>query len=163
MLLQKWMLKCFNKSYNAKIITFLKSTTNTSPTSESAARSLPPIGWSFMYVETSSNNHVMVSWERTDNIHISNIKFYFKSFSTYDPNLRGMGRFRIQIILEDDSRSTIYNVPKIYQFKNRSSQWHLLDMDVTHENYCIKFIYDQIPTAHSDMCFSNIILTHSVY
>ena len=48
---------CLNKSYNAEINTFLKPTTNTSTTSESGAASLPPIGWAFMYVETSSNNH----------------------------------------------------------------------------------------------------------
>ena len=80
MLLQKWFLRCLNKSYNAKNDTFLKSTFNTSPTSESGAASLPPIEWAFMYVETSSNNHganhVMVSWERTDVIHIFYIKFY---------------------------------------------------------------------------------------
>ena len=106
MLTQKWMLKCLNKSYNAKVITFLKSTTNTSPTVESGAISLPPIGWAFMYVESSSDNHganrVMVSWERTDIIHISTIKFYYNRFSTSDSNLRGMGRFRIQLLLEDN-------------------------------------------------------------
>ena len=41
MLLQKWILKFLNKSYSAKINTFLKSTTNTSPTAESAASTLP--------------------------------------------------------------------------------------------------------------------------
>ena len=77
--LQKWNLKCANKNYIAKIKTFLKSTTSTSPTSENGASSIPPIGWSFMYIESSGNNHganhVMVSWERTDIIHISNIEF----------------------------------------------------------------------------------------
>ena len=43
-LLQKRKIKCSNKSYNAKINTFLKSTTKTSPTSKSGAASLPPIG-----------------------------------------------------------------------------------------------------------------------
>ena len=80
MLLKNWMLRCLNKTYTANIITFPKSTTNTSPTAESGASTIPQIGWSFMYVETSSNNHganhIMVSWERTDIIHISNINFY---------------------------------------------------------------------------------------
>ena len=62
-----------------KIKTFLKSTTSNSPESDSGASSIPPIGWSFMYVETSSNNHganhILVSWERSSIIHISNIKF----------------------------------------------------------------------------------------
>ena len=78
MLLQKWMLKCLIKSYNAKINTFPKSTTQISPTSQSEASSLPTAGWSFMYVETSSNNHganhIMVSSKRSDINHISNIK-----------------------------------------------------------------------------------------
>ena len=67
-LLQKWILKCVNKKYNAKIKTFLKSTTSTSPTAESGASSLPSIGWSFMYVESSGNkygaNHISVSCEK---------------------------------------------------------------------------------------------------
>ena len=79
LLLQKWILKCLNKNYNAKIITLLKSTTNTLPTAASGANSLPPIGWSLLYVESSRNfhgaNHVMVSWERTDIINKSNMKF----------------------------------------------------------------------------------------
>ena len=83
-LLQKWMLKCLKKSYNAKVNTFLKSTTNTSRTADSGAKSPPSIGRAFMYVETSSNNHganhVMVFWERSDIIHISNIKFYYNRF-----------------------------------------------------------------------------------
>ena len=90
-LLQKWILKCVNNNYNAKINTFLKSTTNTSPTSESGASSITPIGWSFMCVESSGNNHgadhISVSWDRSDNIHISNIKNYYNSFSTSDQSL----------------------------------------------------------------------------
>ena len=100
---QKWKLKCLNKSYNAKINTILKSTTSTSPTAESGATSIPPIGWSLMYVESSGKNHganhIMVSLERTDIIHITNIKFYLNRFSTSDQILRGMGRFRIQLLL----------------------------------------------------------------
>ena len=37
-LLQKWILKCANKNYNAEIYKLLKSTTSTSPTSESGQR-----------------------------------------------------------------------------------------------------------------------------
>ena len=98
-LLQKWVLNCVNKIYNGKINTFLKSTTSSSPTAESGASSIPPIGWSFIYMESSGNNHganlLSVSWKRSDIIYISNIKFYYNRFSTSDQNLRGMGRFRI--------------------------------------------------------------------
>ena len=57
----------------------MKSTKTISPTVHSAATSSPPIGNSFMYIETSSNNHgnnVFVSFEQTDIIQISNITFY---------------------------------------------------------------------------------------
>ena len=167
MLLQKWILNCLNKSYNSKINTFLKSRTNSFPTAESGASTLPPTSWSFMYVETSAKshgaNHFMVSWERIDIIHKSNKYFYYNRFWTYYSNLRGMGRFKIQLLLDDNSWSTIYKKPKNNEFSNGSTVWHLFDMDITQENYGIKFIYDQIPTVHSDRCFSNVILTHSVY
>ena len=101
----------------------------------------------------------MVSWERTDIIHISNIKFYCTRFSTSESNLRGMGRFRIQFLLEDNSWSTTYNINKNSHYSHGSTVWHLYDLDITQENYGVKFIYDQIPTTHSDMSFSNIILT----
>ena len=150
-LLQKWILNCLNKNYNAKLNTFLKSTTNTSR--------------AVVYVETSGNNHganhVMVSWERTDIIHISYIKFYYNRFSTYDQNLGGMGRFRIQLLLEDNSWSTLYDINNS-QYSNGSTVWHFFDLDITQGNYGVKFIYDQIPTPDADMCFSNIKLTHSV-
>ena len=113
-LLQKWILKCVNKNYNAKFNTFLKSTPTSSQTVESGASSIPPIAWSFMYVESSGNNHgadhLSVSWERSDIIHISNIKFYYNRFSTSDQSLRGMDRFRIQLFLEYKTWSTIYNI-----------------------------------------------------
>ena len=84
-LLQKWNIKCNNKNNQARITDFIKSTKTHSPTSYSGATSLPSIGNSFMYIETSSNNHgherVFVSWERTDIIQISNITFYYNRYS----------------------------------------------------------------------------------
>ena len=68
----------------------------------------------------------MVSWERTDITHTSKINFYYIRFSTYDQKVSGMGRFRIQLILEDNSRSTIYNITKKTQNSNGSTVWHLL-------------------------------------
>ena len=78
-LLQKWKIYCNNKNNQSRINDFIKSTRTNSPSSYSGATSLPPIGSSFMYIETSSNNHgsnAFVSWERTDIIQISNINFY---------------------------------------------------------------------------------------
>ena len=84
-LLSKWRIKNLNKLNGAKIGNFLKSTTFSSPTVHSGASILAPIGNSFKYIETSSNNHgherVFVSWERTDIIQISNITFYYNRFS----------------------------------------------------------------------------------
>ena len=120
-----------------------------------------------MYVESSGQNYganyVVVSWERTDIVHVSGVTFYYNRFSTSDQSLRGMGRFRIQLLLEDNSWSTKYTIPKNDQYSNASTQWTLVNLNFTEENYGIKMIYDQIPTPHSDMCFSNITKTHSVY
>ena len=84
-LLQKWNIKCNNKNNQSRITDFIKSTKTNSPTGHSGATNLPPIGNSFLYIETSSNNHgherVFVSFERTDIIQISNITFYYNRYS----------------------------------------------------------------------------------
>ena len=56
-LLQKWIIKCNNKNNQSRITEFIKSTKTNSPTGYSGAESLPHIGNSFMYIETSSNIH----------------------------------------------------------------------------------------------------------
>ena len=166
-LLQKWKIYCNNKNNQSRISDFIKSTKTNSPSSYSGATSLPPIGNSFMYIETSSNNHgsnVFISWERTDIIQISNITFYFNRFSILtNDNLKNMGRFRIQLLLDDNTWSTQYTIAKNTQYSNSETEWKILNLDFTTENYGIKLILDQIDTAHSDMCFSNITITHSVY
>ena len=120
-----------------------------------------------MYIECSGNNSgdkVFVSWERIDIIQITNITFYYKRY-TYlaDESKAGMSRFRIQLMTEDDLWSTQYTIPKNDHYSNTSTEWTLLNLDFTIENYGIKLIYDQIETAHADMCFSNITITHSVF
>ena len=166
-LLQKWKIYCNNKNNQSRISDFIKSTKTNSPSSYSGATSSPPIGNSFLYIETSSNNHganVFVSWERTDIIQISNITFYFNRFSILtNDNLKNMGRFRIQLLLDDNTWSTQYTIAKNTQYSNSETEWKILNLDFTTENYGIKLILDQIDTAHSDMCFSNITITHSVY
>ena len=107
-LLQKWNIKCNNRNNQSRISNFIKSTKTNSPTSESGAESLPPIGNSFMYIESSSNNHgsddVFVSWERRDIIQISNITFYYNMFSILtNEDKKSMGRFIIQLLFEDNS------------------------------------------------------------
>ena len=165
-LLQKWKIYCNNKNNQSRINDFIKSTKTNSPTGFSGATSLSPIGDAFMYIETSSNNHgsnVFVSWERTDTIQISNITFYYNRFSILNnDNLKNMGRFRIQLLLDDNTWSTQYTIDKNTQYSDSESEWKLLNLDFTVENYGIKLYLDMY-TAHSDMCFSNITITHSVY
>ena len=161
-----WKIVCNDKNNNGKISNFIKSTKSNSPTGDSGATSLPPIGNSFLYIETSSANHgdnVFVSFERTDIIQITNISFYYNRFSILNnDSLKAMGRFRIQLLLEDNSWNTQYTISKNTQYSDTSTDWTLLNLDFTEENYSIKLFYDAIDTAHADMCFKNITITHSV-
>ena len=74
-----------------------------------------------------------------------------------------MGRFRIQLFLEDNTWSTRYNIPKIDHYSVSSTDWTLVSLNCTEESYGIKLIYDEIDTAHADLSFSNFMITHSVY
>ena len=164
-LLPHWKIICNVRNDSGKIQNFIKSTESNSLTGNSGATALPPVGNAFMYTGTSSNNNgnfVFVSWERRDIIQITNITFYYNRFSTSDNNLRGMGRFRIQFLLEDNTWSTQYTIAKNTHYSATSTEWTILNLDFTVENYGIKSIYDQIDTPHADMCFSNITITHSV-
>ena len=91
-LAQNWNIKCNDKNGIGKISKFIRSTKTNSPSCNSGATSLPPIGSAFMYIETSSNNHgpnVFVSWETTDIIEITNITLYYNRFSVLtDDNLK---------------------------------------------------------------------------
>ena len=166
-LLQKWVIYCKNKNNQSKINDFIKSTLTNSPSSNSGAESLPPIGNAFMYIETSGNNNgnnVFVSWERTDIIQITIIAFYYNRYSILNiKSKKNMGRFRIQLLLEDNTWETLYTIEKNSQYTDKPTEWKLLNLNFTKENYGIKLILDGIETAHSDMGFSNIMITHSVY
>ena len=120
-----------------------------------------------MFIETSSNSHgsnTFVSFERIDIIQISNITFYYNRYSILtNDSLKSLGRFRIQLLLGDGTWSTQYTIPKNSQYSNSSSEWTLLNLNFTVENYGIKILYDDIDTPHADMCFSNITITHSIY
>ena len=74
-----------------------------------------------------------------------------------------MGHFRIQLLLEDNTWSTRYNIPKNIRYCDSSTDWKLVSLNFTVENDGIKSIYDQIDTPHADMCFSNTTKIHSVY
>ena len=167
-LLQKWLIKCNDKNNSGKIQNFIRSSKTNSSTPDSGSTTLPPIGNSFMYIETSSNNSgsdiVYCSFERIDIIQITNITFYYNRYSILTKDsIKSMGRFRIQLLLEDNTWSTQYTIPKNSQYSNSSTEWTLLKLDFTQETYGIKLIYDQIDIPHADMGFSNITITHSIY
>ena len=149
-----------------KYKTYIYSTKTNSPTGYSGATSLPPIRNIFMYIETSSNTHgknVFVSFERTEIIQISNITFSYNRFSILANDwLKSMGRFRIQLLLEDNTWSTRCNIPKNDRYSDSSTDWTKLILNFTVENYGNKLIYDEIDTAHADMCYSNILITRPV-
>ena len=78
-LLQKLIIYCTNQINQSRISDFIKSTKTTSPTPESGATNIPPIGNAFLYIETSgknSSNNVYVSFERTAIIQKTNITFF---------------------------------------------------------------------------------------
>ena len=117
-----------------------------------------------MYIETGSNNNgenVFCGFERTDIKQISNITFYYNRLSA--GAIKSMGRFRIQLFLDDNTWSTQYTIAKISQNSDTSTDWTLLNLDFTIENCGARLIYDEIDSAHADMCFSNITILHSVY
>ena len=102
--------------------------------------------------------------KRIDIIQISNITFYYNRFSILtNDNLKSMGRFRIQLLLEDNTWSTRCNIPKNDRYSDNSTDWTLVNLNFTFKNYGNKLIYDEIATAHADMCISNITITDSVY
>ena len=74
-----------------------------------------------------------------------------------------MGRFRIELLLEDNTWSTQYTIAKNDRYSDSSIQWTLVNINFTVENYGVKLIYDQIDTPHAVMCFSNTMITHSVF
>ena len=166
--LQNWTIKCNDKNNNGKIQNFVKSTKTNSPTGHAGATVLPPIGNSFMYIESSGansgSNIIYCSWERTDIIQITNITFYYNRYSILiNNNKKSMGRLQIQLLLDNNTWSTLYTITKNSQYTDSPTEWKLLNIDFTVENYGNKMVYDQIDTPHADMCFSNITITHSVY
>ena len=120
-----------------------------------------------MYIEASSDNHgnnVFVSFERTDIIQISNITFYYNTFSILtNDSLKAMPRFRVQLLLENNTWNTQYTKAKNSQYTDSHTEWKLLNPDFSVQNDGIKVILDQIETAHCDMCFSKILITPSAF
>ena len=75
---------------------------------------------------------------------------------------KSMGRFRNQLLLEDNTWSTRYNIPKNDRHSDSSTDWTKLSLNFTVKIFGIKLICDEIDTAQADMYFSNFTITHSV-
>ena len=96
-----------------------------------------------MFFEVSTNNHgdnkCFVSIERTDIIQISNITFYYNrhSFMT-DDSKKGMGRLRVQLLLDDGNWTTVYTIERDADLHETSTEWSLLNLDFTIKNFGIK-------------------------
>ena len=131
-----------DKNNNGKIQNFIKSTKTFSPTGFSGATSLHPIGISFMYTEASSKkrgNNVFFSSERTDIIQLSNITFYYNRFSFLTNDcLKSVGRCKIHLLLEYNTWSTIYNIPKDDIYSGSPTQGLKLSLNFTEEKHGIK-------------------------
>ena len=107
---------------------------------------------------------MFVSWERADIIRTSNTTFYYNRFSILTKDsLKSMGRFRVQLLLKHNTWSSRYNIPKNDRYRDSSTDWTLVSLNVTEDNYGINLIYDQIHTPHADIRFSKFTTTHSVY
>ena len=74
-----------------------------------------------------------------------------------------MGRFRIQLLLDDNTWSIRYNIPKNDRYIDSSTDWTTINLNFTTENFGIKLVYDEIDSAHADMCFSKITITNFEY
>ena len=74
-----------------------------------------------------------------------------------------MNRVGAQLFLEDNTWSTRYKIPKNDRYSDSSIDRTLVGLNFTVENYGINSKYDEVDSAHGDICFSNIKITHSVY
>ena len=128
---------------------------------------MPSIRDSFLYIETSSSDHgnnVFVSWQRIDIIQITDITFYYKRFSNLtNISSKSVDRFRFQLLLAGNTWSTRYNIHKKDGCTDLSTDLTPVSLNFAVEIYGIKLTYDQIDTAHADMCCSIFTITHSVY
>ena len=127
-------INCNDKNNNGKLQNFRKSTKSSFPSGIMGATSLRPIADSFMYIETSAaisvDGSVFVSFERTDNIQISNISFSCNRFSILtNYSVTSIGRFRIQQLMSGITWSTLYSIPKNDHFSNSSTQRTLVNLN----------------------------------
>ena len=104
----------------------------------------------------------LVSFERIDIIHFSNISFYYNRFSSSDPNQCAMGRFRIHLLIPHRHWSPKKAFDEKTKYGANSTDWSLINLVFMEAKYWIRRVYDQIETTHADMGFCKITITYSV-
>ena len=101
---------------------------------------------------------MFVSFEWTEIIQITSMLFYYNRFSNLAiDSLKLMG-IRIQLLIGEETWSTRCNLSKTDKYSTSSTDWTLLSLNFTVENYGINLIYNQIDTPHADMFLSNITI-----
>ena len=87
--------------------------------------------------------------ERIDTIQITNIIFFQNRFSILtNSSIKSMGRFRIQLLLKDNTWKTTNHIAKNSNYSSSSTEWSLLILDSTEPNYGIRLFYNKTKTAH---------------
>ena len=136
-----------------KITDFIKTTASTqSPTSHIQDPNQDQLQTTTMLLCTlkssgsNSGEGVFCSWERTDLHNISNVTFYYNRFSTSNESLRNRGRFRIEI-LKNNNWETIFTTAQNEGFTESATEWELINLDNTEKNYGIKMIIDEITSV----------------
>ena len=77
--------------------------------------------------------------------------------------MNSMGRFRIRWLLNDNTSSPRYSIPKNSRYSGSPKDRTRVSLNLNIEKYGIKIIYDQIATPQADMSFRNFRETHSIY
>ena len=72
-----------------------------------------------------------------------------------------MGRFKLQLFLEENTCSTRYVIPD--RHSDSSTQWTLVYSNFNMENFGNNLIYDQTHKPHADLSHSILSITHSSY
>ena len=73
-----------------------------------------------------------------------------------------MGRFRNEVLSEDITWNTRYNITENDRYSELSTSWTLVSLYFNKRNYGIILNYDEIDAAHRDMWLSDFTIKHSV-
>ena len=137
-MLQRWKIICNDKNNTSQIGNFVKSRKTSSETDHSGGTTKTFFGDAFLYIETSSNNNTASAYvilESTDVIQITNFSFYYNRYSILtNDSLKSMARFRVQLLLSDNTWSTNYQLSKNSIYSSSSTEREFVKIDFTEPN-----------------------------